>query len=127
MTITLTFEDAVKYLNEVADENPDYFDPWHDSVNGCQYVRHDLPSCIVGRVLAKAAGIEALRDLAGTTYSLGVSCNRVSFGELVLGGYVVADENTKLLLNTAQYVQDIGGTWDAARHAALEIVERAAA
>ena len=101
---------ALELLTEVVEGNEDYIDPYAQAHSTCRYVDNQMPSCIVGRALAKA-GV-SIRQLASLDRYVG------NIDQAVPGNYSVTEFELTLaaraIFAAAQKRQDRGAPWGTA-------------
>lgn len=109
--VTLTREEAIRYLREVVDEKgADYVYPLSEHHSLCTYVHEDQPSCIVGHVLYRAGlTVEQLKTLD----SPGVPVRETSISTLWKEDLLPIDIDQDAIdaLHVAQVSQDSQSTW----------------
>lgn len=95
---TITYEDAVRVLDELAAERPDYV----YIEESCHYTERDgNPGCIIGHLLDR---------LGFDRPGWGDATNN----ESVLSVVPILDAKTKTLLRAVQQLQDNGDSWSTA-------------
>jgi len=114
--ITLEFDETKALLQEVVDERGE------DFIFGdeCQYQKNGVPSCLVGRVLAKKG---ASMDLLYAADHLASGDSTV--GAVVSSGLIATDQRTAFLLGQAQALQDDRVPYGFVLREALESAELA--
>jgi hypothetical protein len=119
MTTTLDTETVAAELRKLAAEQPDFI--YHDSEiykddGVCRYTDYEgNPSCIVGHVVKRVLGDEALAKLHSLEESVGEFGVRSTYWPDEFGG----DDATLTLLVETQNKQDGGLPWKEAVNAAL--------
>jgi hypothetical protein len=114
MTTTLTLEQVVADLRQIAHDQPDHVCPYlgseTDRTMTCAYFAEGQPSCIVGHILARH-GI--------TQDDLGPLNHGADVSDLVMNEIIDIDLWTEDLLLVAQQEQDAGSPWGRAVQEAL--------
>lgn len=109
MKITLTAQQILDGLTEIAEANPDhkYQKPTEDGL--CLYFHGDEPGCIVGQLLAKHGVTgDQMREVDDAQ---GWMLNERAVGDLIEAGIIDTDHEGYAMLTVAQKSQDDGNTW----------------